>query len=173
MAAAAWSCRLPAADDKIGAMKVSEIMTRELVTLDAEDAVTDVAAILVENGINGAPVVDGTGRLLGMVTLADLVVRNAHLHFPRYIKFLDSLIYLEDTSQYDQEVKKALAITAGELMSTDVETVDPDTEIEDAATKLFEEKINALPVVENGRVVGIVSRFDLVKLMVRREEPAS
>src|SRR6476620_9599442 len=106
-------------------MNVAEIMTREIVTLSPGDPVSDVAALLVENGINGAPVVDGNGTLLGMVTLADLVVRNAHLHFPRYIKFLDSVIYLQPTTQYDHEVKKALATTAAELMTTDIETVTP------------------------------------------------
>lgn len=147
-------------------MNVEKLMTRDVITVTKETNARDIAGLLVQNGISSVPVVDGAKRPIGIVSLTDLMARNAHLKFPRYLQFLDSVIFLESPRRYEEEVRRALAITAADLMSTNVVTVRPDTDLSDAATIFFEKRITALPVVDQaGVLVGIISQFDLARLM--------
>src|SRR5262245_13414764 len=144
-------------------MLVEQIMTKDVITVTPESHVIGIARLLIEHNITGLPVVDSDYKPVGMITMIDLVARNAHLHFPRYLKFLDSIIYLESTKQYEEEVRRALAVTAGELMSSPLVSVKPTDDVADAATVLFEKKVSALPVVDDaGVLVGIVSQHDIV-----------
>ena len=75
-------------------MKVREIMSSPALFVTPEARVGAVARLMVDNGIGGVPVVDAAGKVVGTVTQSDLVVRNANIHFPRFLQFLDARIYL-------------------------------------------------------------------------------
>ena len=157
-------------------MKTIEIMTHEVVTIGPSTPVSEIARLMIENHISGIPVVDEDRILLGLVTERDLVVRHARVHFPTYIPLLESIVYVGDTRHFREEVRKALATTAGELMSTGVPVVDSQTDIVDVASLMFDKGANPVPVVDHDRVVGVISRADLVRLMAREEalpEPSS
>ncbi|MDO8672122.1 MAG: CBS domain-containing protein [Dehalococcoidia bacterium] len=151
-------------------MKVEEIMTRDVLTVRTDTPVGDVARILVEKDLTGVPVVDEAGRVVGLIEEKDLIVKDARLHFPSYITILDSIVYLGGTKHFEEELRKFLATTASEIMDQDPKVVTPESEISDLATLMVEEDANPVPVVKDHKLVGIVSRADLVKLLAREIE---
>ena len=151
-------------------MKVSSIMTSPAITVPPDADVKTIASVLVSNEVGGVPVVDASGKVLGMVTEGDLIVRNANLHFPRFLQIMDARIFLENPRHFEEETRKMLAATAKDLMSSPVIVVSPEDDIEKAATIMVEKHVHALPVVEHGRVVGIISRSDLVRMLAQEEQ---
>ncbi len=148
-------------------MKVREIMSSPAITVRPETPIQEVARIMRENQISGVPVVDEQGRLLGAVTELDLIARHAPLKEPRYIAVLSAYIPvgLEEYRQYKEQLRQALAINAAQLMSEDIHTVTPDTELEEALELMLDPACTLLPVLEHGRVVGVVTRTDIVHLI--------
>lgn len=150
-------------------MRTREIMTQNVVTVNPSTPVADIARLMVEYNISGIPVVDDGLKLVGMVTERDLVARHARVHFPTYIPLLESILVVGNTRHFQEELRRALATSAAELMSQTVTTVGPDTDVLDVAALMFDKNVNPIPVVEHGNVVGIVSWTDLIKLMVQEE----
>ncbi len=145
-------------------MKAKDIMTKDVVTVTPEATVKEVAKILTEENISGAPVVE-EGELVGIVSEGDVIAQDKKLHFPNYIYFLDSIFYLDSLKEFEQDLKKRVAVEVKDLMTADVITVAPETEVEDVATILTEEDINRVPVVDDGELVGIITRSDIVSYM--------
>lgn len=151
-------------------MKVREIMSSPALFVTPEARVGAVARLMVDNGIGGVPVVDAAGKVVGTVTQSDLVVRNANIHFPRFLQFLDARIYLEGPKHFEEEARRMLGTTAADVMTSPCIVVDIDDEIEQAATLMMEKHIHALPVLEKGQLAGIVSQFDMVRLIADEEK---
>ena len=152
-------------------MLVEDIMSRNVVTLDADTPVQEIARIFRENNISGAPVLEN-GKLVGIVTGIDLIARHARIHYPRYLPFLDARIPLENPSEYKEMLRKVLGTTAKDIMTKKVVTVSPDAELEELATLMVERKVNPVPVVdEDGKIVGIVSQADVVRVIEELEKP--
>ncbi len=148
-------------------MAVSVIMSRQVATVTPETSVKDIAKLLVERHITGVPVVKGDA-VVGIVTEADLVMQKARIHIPTYISLLDSTFYLEDPSLVEVEIAKILGATAEQVMTKDVVTIADTATVEDLATLFEEQHVNPVPVVDvNGKLAGIVSRADVVRLLVR------
>ena len=154
-------------------MKVREIMATPPVTVDAETSVMEVARVLLEHRLPGVPVVGEQGELLGIVTEADLIVRNANLHLPTFLAFIDSLVPTSSARDFESEFRRMLASTAREVMSSDLLTIAQDADVADAATVMFEKHANPLPVVDGGTLVGTISRTDLIRLMLREEDESA
>jgi len=151
-------------------MKVKEIMTSPVFTVTPDTPVAQIARLLCEKHISGVPVVDDTGKIVGIVTEIDLIKRHARVHFPIYLPFLDSLIFLESPRRYQEDVRRALGTTAQELMTQPVNTATPDTDIEKIATLMVDERINPIPILDaKGALVGIVSHTDIVRLVEQAE----
>jgi CBS domain-containing protein len=146
-------------------MQARDIMTADVVTVAPQTPVGEIARLLAEKQISGAPVVDDAGRLRGIVTEADLILRAARPHFPRYIPFLEGVIFLENPRHYEEQVEKILATTAEQIMTAKVITVAPDARVEEVATLMAERNINRVVVVEGERVVGIVTRADVIRTL--------
>lgn len=144
-------------------VKVREIMETNVVTIDPDATVRELAEILAKNNISGLPVVDKAGGLLGVVTEGDVILEDAELHFPHYIQFLDSIIYLESVRKFEERLRKAVGVKVGDVMSTDLLTVDPDMSVRQVATIMADNNVNRVPVMENDRLVGIVARADIVR----------
>lgn len=151
-------------------MRAADIMTRQVLAVGPDTPVHDVARLLLDNDISGVPVVDN-GRVIGIITEADLIVREANVRFPSYLQILDTFLIFGDRHRYDEEVRRALGSKASEVMTENVETISPDLEIGEVARRMFEHKINRLPVVgDDGVMVGIISRTDIIRQMVREME---
>ncbi len=147
-------------------MKVKDIMTNNVVTCDVTTPVNEVANKLVDNHITGMPVLDGE-KIVGIITEADLIMQKARIHIPQYIQILDSYLYLEDPSEVETELKKITGMTAKEVMTAKPVTISSKDSVSDLATLIEENHINPIPVVDNDKLVGIVSRADIVKLLAR------
>ena len=121
-------------------MKAKEIMSTPVFTVSPDTPVAQIARLLCERHISGVPVVDGAGKVVGIVTEIDLIKRHARVHFPIYLPFLDSLIFLESPRRYQEDVRRALGTTAQEIMTQPVHTGAPDTDIEEIATLMVDER---------------------------------
>lgn len=144
-------------------MLAKDIMTEEVITVKRQDTIKDVAKILSNNKISGLPVVDDEGKIIGIITEQDLIIRDKKLHFPNYIYLLDSIIYLESLSEFEEEFKKMIGTKVKEVMTEEVISVEVDTATDEIVELMIDNKINRVPVVDNGELVGIVSRGDVVR----------
>jgi CBS domain-containing protein len=142
-------------------------MTRELVVVHPETTVQEIARLMWTHDVSGVPVVDAAGDVVGILTELDLLLRNANLHVPAYLRVLDVMIPLGNPREFDEELRRALGTTAADLMTTRVQSVTPDTDLADLATLMLDKRVNPVPVLDGGRLVGIVSRSDFVRLMAQ------
>ena len=140
-----------------------DIMTPDPVTIGRDVQVVDAARIMVERSIGSLPVVEG-GRLVGLVSEGDLIMQDVKIEFPTYIHLLDGFImYPPAHARFEGELKKAVAATVDDVMTSDPVTVQVDTSIEDVATILAERGVSRLPVLDGDVLVGIVSKHDIVR----------
>jgi CBS-domain-containing membrane protein len=152
-------------------MQAKEIMTPTVITVSPATPVAQIAHLLREKHISGVPVVDEAGKVVGIVTEIDLIKRHARVHFPVYLPCLESLVFLESSRHYQEEVRRALGTTAQEIMTQPVRTARPETDVEDIATMMVEERSNPIPILdEAGALVGIVSHTDIVRLVEQAEQ---
>jgi CBS-domain-containing membrane protein len=151
-------------------LTAKDIMTKDVVTVKAETSIEELSSLLVKNQISGVPVVDDAGTLYGIVTENDLISRNKRLHIPTVISFLDAAIYLESSKKFEEEVKRMAATKVGDICARKVVTITEDTTVVDIATIMADKKVHLLPVVKNGKVVGIVGKRDVVKAIARQTE---
>ncbi len=149
----------------IRGLKVADIMHAEWPTLAPEGTVEDVIKLFAETGIAGAPVVDD-GRLVGIVTEGDLIFQDADVKAPGFLDILGGIIPLGDWNEYRQEALKSAAVSVDEVMTTEVVTVTPDTALTEAATVMAEQRAKILPVAEDDRLSGVITRMDILTLHV-------
>ena len=148
-------------------MFARDIMSREVITVTREATIKEIAGILTEHKISGVPVVDGEGRIVGVVSEGDLIYQDKKLHTPAFLEILGGVIYLEDPTRVGQELMKMTAAKAAEIMTTKVHTVREDTPVTDIATLMIERQVNRVPVLDAaGKIIGIVSRQDIIKSLL-------
>jgi CBS domain-containing protein len=146
------------------AERISEIMDSSPATVAPDTSVEDVVAALREHQLPGLPVVDEDGQLVGIVTEADLVLPDdeGDLHIPHYVNLFGGTVFLESLDRFEGRLRKAFAATAEDMMTSHPDTVTPDTSVREAARLIHETGHNRLPVVEDGRLVGVVTRLDVL-----------
>ena len=147
-------------------LRVKDIMTRKLITVSPETEITQAARLLLENRINGVPVVDGSGRLVGILCQSDLISQQKTLPIPSLFTFLDGYIPLASNKQIEKEARKIAAITVAQAMTPDPVVVNPETSIQTVAALMVDNNFHSLPVVEDGRLVGIVGKEDVLKTLL-------
>ena len=150
-------------------LPVTDIMSSPAITLQPDTTVEEAIGVLVENNIDGAPVVSSDGRLVGLLDDDDLIVSEARLHAPTTIEILGAYIPLPgDLKRFNDEVRQALGQTVDEVMDDDPPSIGEAATVEDAATLFHDRGVSRLPVVDaESRVVGVVTRGDLVKALRR------
>jgi len=147
-------------------LKVRDAMTPDPITVLPETPVTDVARVMIDNGIGGVPVVNSEGDLLGIITESDLIVQDTDVKFPSFVHFLDGYVFVPGSvHRFEEKFRKAVAATAEDLMTEDVITVDVEDSAEDAATLMLKKKLKRFPVISEGQLVGIITMRDIVKLI--------
>jgi CBS domain-containing protein len=142
-------------------LTVAEIMDDTPVTVSPGDDVERVIRLLREHELPGVPVVDD-GRLVGIVTESDLVLRedDADLHLPHYFELFGGVVFLEPLRHLEDKLRKAFATKVSEMMTADVRTIAPTASVHDAARLISSSGHNRLPVTDDGRLVGVVTRVD-------------
>jgi CBS domain-containing protein len=146
---------------------IRDVMTFDVITLRPNMPLEEAVSALAERGVSGAPVLDDTGALVGMLDDSDLLTSTSRLHAPTTIELLGAYITLPgEQRRYTEEIRHALARTVGEIMAKDFPTVREDGTVEDAATAIVDHHVSRVPVVDrDGRLVGIATRGDLVASM--------
>lgn len=144
-------------------MKARDVMSTNVRTVTADTSVKDAATMMAESDIGALPVMDEGGRLVGMVTESDLIMRDVKVHFPTYFQLLDGFVYLGSIARFEHQLKKAVAAKVGDVMTRDVATVDGETDVEEIATMMVDRDISRVPVLEEGKLSGIVTKHDIVR----------
>jgi CBS domain-containing protein len=146
-------------------MLIAEVMTSRPIAVTPEMTVAEAARRMLEHRISGLPVVDDAGALIGIVTEGDLLRRaetGTEKHRPRWLELL------LPSGRLAADYIEAHARRVSEVMTTDVISAAPDTPLEGAVQEMEKHRIKRLPVVEDGKLVGIVSRADLVRVLLRK-----
>jgi CBS-domain-containing membrane protein len=150
-------------------LTVGDIMDPDPVTVSPRDDVASLIKLLREHELPGVAVVDDDGLLVGIVTEKDLILRedDADLHLPHYIEIFGGVIFLEPLQHLEDKLRKAFANKVEEMMTADVDTISPEASVHEAARMISQSGHNRLPVVEDGKLVGIVTRVDSLEALSR------
>ena len=163
-------------------VSVASIMRKKVPVVAPDDTVQTVATMMARSDVPGVLVVEG-GDLLGIITESDIVTRKAEVDVPETVSFFGGYFQAgkfrlpwnrethDDASDFDHEVRRVLATTARELMTSPVINIDKDATVLDLATIMIDHNVNPVPVVTgDNKIVGIVSRKDLVKLIASESD---
>jgi CBS domain-containing protein len=151
-------------------LKVKDIMTKEVKTVSPETEITKAAKLLLSERINGVPVVNKTGELVGILCQSDLIAQQKSIPIPSLFTLLDGYIPLTLLNRLDREVEKMVATKVENAMTPDPITVNSDNDIEKVAGLMVEKNYHTLPVVDDGKLVGIVGKEDVLRTLLTAAE---
>jgi CBS domain-containing protein len=149
-------------------MKAKDIMTKKegLITVSPQTKIAQAAKVLWENGINGVPVIDESGKLVGIVCQSDLITQQKKLPLPSLFTVLDSFVPLSSMRRLEKDVQKITGTTVADAMSPNPVTVDLNTDIDEVASLMVDKKYHTLPVMDGGELVGIVGKEDVLRTLM-------
>jgi CBS domain-containing protein len=146
------------------AMNAGDVMTRPVISVSPDTAIAEAARLMLQHRISGLPVVEADGAVVGMVTEGDLLRRAETGTQRRHAHWLEFILA---PGRFAQDYTNANARKVGEVMSGDVVSAAPDDPLEDVVRLMERRRIKRVPIVENSQLVGIVSRANLVRALVR------
>jgi len=144
-----------------------DIMTENVLTVTQDMTIKNLSKMFVDNRVNGFPVVDEQGAVVGIVTEKNLIEQNKNLHMPTVIALFDAVFYLESTKNFKEEVNRYTGTTVGDIYHANVVTVSPDTDVNDIAALMANKGLHSLPVVENQKLIGIIGKIDIIKALTQ------
>jgi CBS domain-containing protein len=144
-----------------------DIMEKDVISITPETDISRAVELLLNNHINGVPVVDEDGNLKGILCQSDLIFQQKTISLPPILTFLDGIIPLSSSKKLENEMKKIAAGTVGQAMVADPVTVTPDTPVSDIAAMMVERHFHTIPVVESGKVLGIVGKEDVLRTLIK------
>lgn len=150
-------------------MTAQTIMTANVITVTPETSVGELAKILSKHRISGVPVVDLEGSVVGIVTEKDLIRKDARLHIPTVFRIFDAFVAVERPGRMLEEMKRMAATTAGDICTRKVVTLHPENTVEEIATTMSEKNVHLLPVLKDGKIIGIVGKVDVVRALATKE----
>ena len=146
-------------------LTAQEIMTTRVVTVTAETSLKELARQFVETRYSNMPVVDAAGKLIGVISETDLVEQQKPLHIPTVMALFEGVFYLDSEKSFKEQVDRITATTVGELCNRKPVTCAPAATVREIAALMSKHKVHLLPVVENGSMLGVVARLDLIRTM--------
>ena len=151
------------------ALTVREVMEADPAFVYAADPTERVLEVLRVHELPGVPVVNDGDRCVGIITERDLILtgEDADLHLPHYFQLFGGFVFLESLSHFEDRLRKAVASTAADLMTEQPVTIEPSSTVDEAARLIARKKHNRLPVVEHGRLVGVLTRLDVLEALTR------
>ena len=148
---------------------VRDVMRHEFPVASLETSIGELARLMVEHQVPGLPVISG-GELVGIVTEADLIQREANVDMPSVVTILDAVIVADAGTPFEEELRRVVATTAEELMTSPVISIRDTATVSELATLMLQQRINPIPVVDNARqIVGLATRSGLVDVIARLE----
>ncbi|MGD9162535.1 MAG: CBS domain-containing protein [Desulfobacteraceae bacterium] len=146
-------------------IKAKDIMTTSPITITPEMEIVNAAKTLLENRINGVPVIE-KGKLVGILCQSDLISQQKRFPMPSVFTFLDGFIPLQSNKDIEKTVKKIAATVVRDAMTPDPVSVTPDTDIEEIAGLMIDKNFHTIPVVKNNKLVGIIGKEDILKTLI-------
>jgi CBS domain-containing protein len=147
---------------------VGAVMVTDVLTFSPDEKVSEAMPRLVEREVDAGPVVDAQGKVVGMLSASDLIVRESKLHLPTVITLLGATIeWPSEKKKFDEDLEKKLGATVEEVMDDEPVTIGEGDTIETAATSMHEHDVSRLPVVRDGQLVGIIARGDILRAIVQ------
>ena len=140
-----------------------EIMTPEVITVTQSTSIKELADLFIKNKVNGFPVLDENGELIGIVTEKNLIEQNKNLHIPTVIALFDAVIYLESEKKFEEEVKRFNATQVKDIYTSNVITVSANADIHEIASLMATKGVHSIPVVEDKKILGIIGKLDIIK----------
>jgi CBS domain-containing protein len=147
-------------------LKAKDIMTTTCITLTPDTDIATAAKTLLDNKINGAPVIDD-GKVVGVLCQADLVAQQKKITLPSFFTLLDGVFPLSSHDDLEREITKISALTVAEAMTPTPTFITPETGIDEIATMMANEKLYTLPVLEGETLVGVVGKEDVLKTLLQ------
>ena len=151
-------------------LKVKDIMTTDVIRVSPDTEITQATKILLEKRINGLPVVDNDGNLQGIICQSDLIAQQKKLPLPSFFTFLDGFISLTSMKQLERQVQKVAATTVKHAMTANPVSVSPDVSISSVAALMVDKNFHTLPVIDDGKLVGIVGKEDVLHTLTLPEQ---
>jgi CBS domain-containing protein len=151
------------------ALTVRDVMETDVPAIYPADSVERVLEVLRDHELPGVPVINEGDRCVGIITERDLILsgENEDLHLPHYFQLFGGFVFVERFSHFEERLRKAVAATAGDLMTPDPMTIEPNAPVAEAAHVIAQSKHNRLPVIEHGRLIGVVTRLDVLEALTR------
>ncbi len=143
-----------------------DLMTTTVVTVSPDTEITEAARLMLEHRFNGLPVVDENRQLLGILCQSDLITQQKKLQLPSLFTLLDGIFPLTASESMEKEMKKITAATVAEAMTPDPKSIAPDTPLDEIATLMVDGKFHTLPVVDDGKLVGIIGKEDILRTLL-------
>lgn len=147
-------------------MRVKEIMSANPITVTGGMEIIKAAKILLDRRINGMPVVDEAGKVVGILCQSDIIAQQKKIPVPSLFSFLDGYISLSSAKSLEKAVRKIAATTVADAMTPNPVTVGPDSSIETVAALMVDHNLHTLPVVEKGVLVGVVGKEDILRTLM-------
>ncbi len=145
------------------------IMTSPPITIGPQADIQTTIKTMIEHKISGLPVVNKENELVGVITQSDLVTLQKQIKLPSVFTLLDAFITLPGSEAMEKEMQKILAYTVEEAMTKKPATIGPDTGIREIAGLMVDEKLHTLPVVDKGKLVGVVGKEDVLRTLLPKD----
>jgi CBS-domain-containing membrane protein len=143
-------------------MRISDLMTTDVITVGPDTSLKEAARRMLEAGVSGLPVTDADDNLLGIITEADFVASEAERRVKERAGLLRFFTGQHDLPDHELKV--------GDVMTTELIVISPDEDHADAARLMERERVKRLPVVDDGKLVGLVSRTDMLRAFTRPDQ---
>ncbi len=140
-----------------------DIMTEEIITVTKNTSIKKLSDLFIKHKVNGFPVLDEEGQLIGIVTEKNLIEQSKNLHIPTVIALFDAVIYLESGKNFEEEVKRYSATQVEDIFTSNVVTVSPNTDIHEIASLMADKSVHSIPVMEGKKILGIIGKLDIIK----------
>jgi len=150
-------------------MQIKDIMTKNPITVTMATNVHLLAELFVEKNISGAPVIDDNGALLGIVQEEGVIFQDKKVHLPTFLHISLGFLTL-GVKQYQEEIKKVTATKASDILEKDIVILSPEMSVEDAATIMIEKASYYCPVVDEEKLVGVITKKDIVRSIARDQD---
>lgn len=146
-----------------------DIMFKDVITVTPDTAISDAVKLLLDNHINGVPVLEEDGTLVGILCQSDLIFAQKEIPLPPIFVLLDSIFPLSSAKKLDKDLEKMSASTVSQAMVNNPVWVSPDEPVSGIATLMVEKHFHTLPVMENGKLAGVIGKEDILKILIEPE----
>ena len=148
-----------------------DLMTTNVITVKNDMPIKQIMKIMADHKIEALPVIDKNDYLVGIITDGDLMFRFSKFYPPLFEQILQDAIHVENPMAMRDEVNKMLGNTAGDIMTKRVVSVTEDMTLEDISSILVTRKVKRLPVVKDKKVIGIITRKDIISVLSKYGPP--